>query len=180
MPAETDAESLLLMGRIWRPHGVKGEVKVYPETDDPERFVDLGTVYIGTTPNTAGKMDVESVRFQSTKKGTIVVLKLAGIDSREDADALRKASVYASEDDLPSLKDDEFFLHDLVGLAVASDDGVDVGTVDDVLDLPAQEILVVRRSDGSSVMVPVVAEFIVEIDLVSERIVIRPIEGLLE
>lgn len=180
MPVETDIESLLLVGRVWRPHGVKGELKVYPETDDPERFADLGAVYTGTTPNTAGKMGVESVRFQSTKKGTIVVLKLAGIDSREDADALRKASVYAAEDDLPSLADDEFFLHDLVGLAVESEDGVDIGTVDEVLDLPAQDILVVRRSDGSSAMVPVVAEFIVDIDLVSERIVIRPIEGLLD
>ena len=180
MPAGIDIESLLLIGRIWRPHGVCGEVKVVPDTDDPDRFADLSTVYTGTSWNTAGRKNVESVRFQPTKKGVVVVLKLKGVDSREDADALRRHFVFAAEDELPPLAEDEYFLHDLVGLTAEAEDGTVIGIVDDVLELPAQEMLVIRREHAAAAMVPAVPEFVLDIDLDAEKIVIRPIEGLLE
>lgn len=180
MQADVDIDSLVLMGRIWRPHGVRGEVKVVPDTDDPDRFADLRTVYTGTSRNTAGRKGIESVRFQRTKRGVVVVLKLHGVDSREEADALRKHSVFAAEDELPPLAEDEYFLHDLVGLTAESEDGTVIGIVDDVLELPAQEMLVIRREGAAAAMVPAVPEFVLDIDLDAERIVIRPIEGLLE
>lgn len=180
MFAEVDAESLFLVGRIWRAHGVRGEVKVIPETDDPERFEDLRVVFTGKTANTVDRREVESVRLQPTKRGILVVLKLRNVDSRDEAEMLRKLSVYAHGEDLPPLDEDEFFLHDLIGLQVVAEDGEEVGVVENVLELPAHEVLVVSRPGASSSMIPVVPEFVVEIDLEAEQITIRPIEGLIE
>lgn len=180
MAFEFDIESLLLMGRIWRPHGVRGEVKVIPDTDDPERFSDLSVIFAGKTADAARRIEIESVRFQPTKKGTVVVLKLAGIDSREEADELRKTLLFAPADELPPLDEDEFFLHDLVGLQVVTEEGDEVGVVDNVLEMPGQEVIEVGREGMPPALVPAVSEFILEIDLNAEKIVIRPIEGLLE
>lgn len=180
MANPTTSESLLLVGHVWRAHGVQGEIKIIPESDDPQRFEDLSVVYVGSTAATSNPRDVESVRFQPTKRGMVVIVKLSGTDSRDDAEALRKASVFAREQDLPPLEAGEFFLHDLIGLAAATSDGEDVGTVSDVIERPAQPILVVARSGRNSVMIPAVDEFIEDIDLDEGRIVIRPIEGLLD
>lgn len=180
MTDRVDSESLLLIGRIWRAHGVRGEVKIIPETDEPERFEDLTVVYMGRTATTAEPREVESVRFQPTKRGTIVITKLVGVDSRESAEALREASVFAQEEDLPPLEEGEFFLHDLVGLSVLTDEGEQVGTVDDVIAGPAQAIIVVARAGRGSVMIPAVDEFVEDINLEAGRVVIRPIEGMLE
>src|SRR5690606_39911538 len=102
------------------------------------------------------------------------------IATREETEAARKQPVFARVDDLPPLDDNAYFLHELVGLTVATEDGQSVGIVDDVLDLPAQAMLVIGREDGSTMLVPAIPEFVVDIDFDSDRIVIRPIEGLLE
>lgn len=178
--AEVDTDTLLLVGRVWRAHGVRGEMKVVPETDDPERFSDLETVFLGTRPETATPHAVESARFQTTKHGLNVVLKLVDIDTRDDADALRKVGVYARADDLPPLEEGELFVHDLIGLRVVTEDGTDVGVVRDVLDAPAQLVYVVERPDEPDAMIPDVPEFVVDLDIEAQRIVVRPIEGMLE
>lgn len=182
MAMPTDPESLLLVGRIWRAHGTRGEMKIIPETDSPERFQDLTVIYAGSTAAAAAAdpHDVESVRFQPTKRGSIVIVKLDGIDSREDAESMRKSAVFAREEDLPPLEEGEFFIHDLIGLEVVTVDGAHVGSVQDVIDGPAQPILVVAREEGGSAMIPAVDEFIEEVDPMGRRITIRPIEGLLD
>jgi len=168
------------MGRIWRAHGLRGEVKVIPETDDPKRFEDLPVLYAGTSASTAREHIPESVRYQPSKKGTIVILKLEGVESREEAEQLRKAMIYARPHDVPPLEEDEIFLNDLVGLEAVLEDESLIGVVDDVLELPGQELLVIARKGRPPAMVPAVAEFVVDIDLDVGRLVIRPIEGLLE
>lgn len=175
-----DAESLLLVGRVWRPHGVTGDVKIVPETDDPSRFEDLDEVFIGLKAEDAASRRVESIRFQPTKRGLIVIMRLKGIEAREDAEALRGNRVFAREIDLPPLEEDEFYIHELVGLSVVTSGGEHVGTVDDVLSAPAQQVLVISRQGRNSAMVPIVAEFVDEIDFDGGRIVVRPIEGMLD
>ncbi len=175
-----DSESLFLVGQIWRAHGIRGEVKIIPETDDPERFTDLTVVFTGRTAASAVRHEIDSVRFQPTKRGIIVIAKMRGVDSREAAESMRKDSVFASEEDLPPLEEGEFFLHDLIGLAVSTHTGDTVGTVEDVIEGPAQTILVVAREGMGSAMIPAVDEFVEEIDLDARQIVIRPIEGLLD
>ncbi|GIV61848.1 MAG: ribosome maturation factor RimM [Rhodothermaceae bacterium] len=171
-------EDLLLVGRVYRAHGVRGEVKVIPETDDPERFTGLETLYLGTAAERVDVHRVRSVRFQQTKRGRLVVLALDGVDTREAADELRTLGVYAHRDDLPPLADDEFFYSDLVGLRVEAEGMGEVGYVADVLELPAQEVLLVRRPDGDDVMVPAVPAFLADIDFDTGVLVVRPIEGL--
>ena len=172
--------SLLLMGRIFRAHGVRGEVKVWPETDDPGRFRELSTVFLGADPEHARPQAVESVRFQQTRRGTMVVLKLKGVETREAAEALRKTDVFARREDLPPLAEGEFFFDDLIGLAVVDEAGAALGRVRDVLEMPAHEILLVEREGGAEAMVPAVAPFLVDVDFDAGCVVIRPIEGLLD
>lgn len=178
--ADNPADTLLLMGRIGKPHGVMGEVKVVPETDDPQRFDDLKTVYVGERPEQVQAREVVSVRHQHTKRGLTVLLKLASVEDREAAASLRGLYVFAHEDDLPPLEDDEYYLHDLIGLRVQTEAGETVGTVDDILEMPGNEVLVVARPGAADVLIPAVSAFIAEIDFDAGQLTIRPIEGLLE
>src|SRR5690606_26363223 len=148
MSAQVDRDSLLLIGRVWQAHGIRGEVKVVPETDDPNRIADLTTVFTGTNADAAERSSVESVRFQPTKMGSLVLWTLGSIATPAEAEALRTQLVFARVDALPPLDDGEYFLRGLVGLTVDTEVGQTVGIVHDVLDLPAQEMLVIGREYG--------------------------------
>lgn len=179
-PSPSQSSALLLMGRILKAHGVRGEVKVIPETDDPTRFEALETVYLGPGPDDVRAFALEGVRYQTTAKGPLVMVRLRGIDDRDQADALRRLKVYADEADLPPLGEDEVYLHDLVGLDVVTEGGVEVGQIREVLELPAQPVYVVARPGRPDVMVPAVEAFVAAIEMEARRVVIRPIEGLLD
>ena len=179
-------DGLVLMGRCGRAHGVRGEVKVIPETDDPDRFRALRRVFVGPSAAEAEGYDVESLRFQPVKGGTAVVLRFAGRPTREDAEALRGLGVYAREADLPPLEEGEVYLHDLVGLrAVEVDDdgaptGTTLGTVRDVLEGGAQLLLVVAREGRPDVLVPDVPEIVRAVSLGAGEVRIAPPEGLFD
>lgn len=178
-------DSLLLMGRCGRAHGIRGEVKVIPETDEPERFETLKRVFVGETPERAAERPVEAVRFQPQKGRTVVLLRLGGIGTREDAETLRGQAVFAAEADLPALDEGAVFFHDLIGLAVwtVDDDGAPLaqaGTVADVLEGAAQLLFVVVRDGAPDVLVPDVPEIVRAVDLPAGRLLIDPPEGLFE
>ena len=176
---------LLLMGRVGRPHGVRGELKAVPETDDPQRFTGLARVFLGASEATANEVAVEGVRFQYPKGRTVVLLALAGVDSVEAAEDLRGQLLFAHPDDLPPLDEGEAFLHDLVGLDVfvVGEDGDEagatpLGTVRDLYD-GAQLLFAIRRPGKPEVLLPDVDEFVVRLDLDARRLYVRPPEGLL-
>lgn len=175
-----DPDTLLLVGTCGRAHGVLGEVKVIPETDDPERLRALERVFVGDAPERAEARAVEALRFQPTRRGTVALVRFEGIAGRDAADLLRGLHVYADEADLPPLDEGEIFLHDLIGLAVVTDEGEAVGTVTDVLSGGAQPLLVVQRDGLPDALVPDAAEIVTGVDLDAERITIRPPEGLLD
>ena len=177
---DASADELLVIGRVWRAHGVQGEAKVIPETDDPARFETLERLYIGGQAETATAYAVEAVRYQQTKRGRVVLLKLVDVQTPEAVEALRQSLVFAAEGDLPPLEEDEFFLHDLVGLAVVTEEGEAVGTVRDVMEMPGHPLFVVEREGQPDAMIPAVAEFVTDVDAEAGRVTIRPIEGLLE
>lgn len=176
---DPDPESLLLIGRVWRPHGVQGTVKVVPESDDPERLLDLETVYLGPDPERATPYDITQARMQYPKKGPLLLFDLKGVEGRDAAEALRQLQVYAPADDLP-LADDEYFLHDLIGLSVVTTDGEAIGTIRDVMDLPSHPIAVVGREGKPDVLIPAVPAFIETLDWDAGRVAINPIEGLID
>jgi 16S rRNA processing protein RimM len=178
--ADVAPEAMVQVGFVFRPHGMEGELKVNPEhTDDPARFEELDTVYLGRSPRAVTRHEIASVRYQETKRGTTVILGLADVASRPDAEAVIKQKVFADEADL-ELADDEIFIHDLVGLSVVTEAGETLGTVANYMEMPAQDVFVVHRPEAGEAMIPAVEDFIVDIDLDGGRLVVRPIEGLLD
>jgi len=171
---------LLLMGYFGRAHGVSGEVKVFPETDDPQRFLALEHVFVGPSADQVRTYKVERVRFQIMKGRTIVLLKLAGISLREEAETLSRIGVFASQSDLPPLADGEVFIHDLIGMEVIEEGGGEViGVVRDVLE-GAQRLLVVACAGYPDALIPDVPEIVIGVDTDLRRIVVNPPEGLIE
>ena len=180
----TDPDRLLLMGRFGRTHGIRGDVKVVPETDDPTRFAGLKRVWTGASPQAARERAVENVRFQYPKGRTVVLLSLGGVETPEDAEALRGLNVYAHQDDLPALAEGEVFLHDLAGLAVwqvdeAGEPTERLGTVRDLYD-GAQLLFAVAREGRPDVLLPDVEEFVAGVDLEGRRLLVRPPAGLFD
>lgn len=170
--------TLRQIGRIVQTHGVMGEVKVAPETDDPQVFAELQTVFVGPEIGSASSFDIVSARFQSSRHGVTILLHLKGVDGREGANALKGLDVFADEADLPALGDDEFYYSDVIGLDVRNEEGEVIGRVADILEAPGQDKLLVSRPGAPSFMVPLVPAFIVDID--DECVIIRTIEGLVQ
>jgi 16S rRNA processing protein RimM len=178
--ADVDAQQLVRVGFVYRPHGVHGEIKVDPEdTGDPTRYEHWDRVFVGREPQAVTRHAITGVRYQETKRGTTVILTLDGIDDRDDAEAIMKATVFVAEDDL-ELDEDEVFIHELIGLDVETEDGTPVGTVVNLLEHPAHDVLVVQQAEGGEALVPAVDDFIREFNLDARRVVIRPIDGLLD
>jgi 16S rRNA processing protein RimM len=166
--------SLVAVGRIVRPQGRRGEVRLQSLTDEPGRLGALAECYLVPPPE-GERRRVEAVRFQ----GPAPVLKLQGSESLGDAEALVGRLVSIPRDAVRALPADRFYVFDLVGCAVETVDGTCVGTIDDVWEGPAHDLWVVR-ADGRECLVPAVAAIVARVDLAARRVVIRPPEGLLE
>lgn len=178
--ADVAPTALVQIGFVFRAHGMDGELKVNPEhTDDPARFEELTTVYVGQSPRQVTAHDIASVRYHETKRGTTVILGLADVDTRSDAETLAKLRVFAHEDNL-ELAEDEVFIHDLVGLTVVTESGDELGTVANYMEMPAQDVFVVRRPDHEEAMIPAIEDFIIDVDIDGGQLVVRPIDGLIE
>jgi 16S rRNA processing protein RimM len=165
----------VVVGRIGRPHGVRGEVTVEVRTDDPDlRFVP-GAVLL-TDPADRGPLTVAAVRWHRE----ILLLSVDGVDSREEAEELRDTLLLVDVAALPELEDpDSFYDHQLVGLTAVLTDGAVLGEVAAVRHEGA-ELLVVRRPEGGEVLVPFVAAIVPTVDLAAGSLVVDPPEGLLE
>jgi 16S rRNA processing protein RimM len=178
--ADVSPTTLVQVGFIFRPHGMDGELKIDPSsTDDPTRFEDLPVLFVGPHPRRVVRHPVASVRYQQTKRGVTVILGLEGIDNRDDAEAVAKMKVFATEKAL-DLEKGELFAHELVGWDVVTDDGASLGTVANLLQMPAQEMFIVRTPEDEQKMVPAVEDFILALDEEAERVVVRPIDGLMD
>jgi len=170
----------VVVGRIGRPHGVRGQVTVEVRTDDPDLRFAPGAVLL-TEPLARGPLTVEAARWHS---GTLL-LTLARPDGtvvadREEADALRNTMLHVPVTDLPQLEDpDSFYDHQLVGLAAQLPDGTPVGEVTGVRH-EGTELLVVRRLQGGDLLVPFVTAIVPTVDLATGRLVVDPPEGLLD
>ena len=184
-----DPDRLLLIGRVTQPHGVRGEMKVRPETDDPARFAELDRVFIGSEAREAARRErpVEGVRYQGMKNGTVaVLLAVEGVDTREDAADLRGADVFAHEADLPPLAEGEVFVHDLIGMTavvVNEDDeptGETIGTVRDVYENGASFLFAVARDGRPDLLVPDVEPVVRKVDAEARQIHVLPPDGLLD
>jgi 16S rRNA processing protein RimM len=162
----------LVVGRIGRAHGVRGEVTIDVRTDDPTaRFVEGGSF---ATPK--GELVIEQVRWHSGR----LLLRFEGMRDRDDAEALRGTMLVVDSADIPPTGDpDEFHDHELIGLAVVTVSGEEVGVVHEIRH-SAQDLLVVKRQGAEDAMVPFVTALVPEVDVDKGRVVIDPPPGLLD
>ncbi|WP_432094325.1 ribosome maturation factor RimM [Streptomyces sp. bgisy100] len=166
----------LVVARIGRAHGIKGEVTVEVRTDEPELRLGPGAV-LATDPASVGPLTIETGRVHSGR----LLLRFAGVADRTAAEALRNTLLIAEIDPEEVPEDpEEYYDHQLMDLDVVTVDGTEVGRIAEISHLPYQDLLIVRRPDGSEVMVPFVAEIVPEIDLEEQRAVIDPPPGLID
>jgi 16S rRNA processing protein RimM len=165
----------LIIGKITRAFGIRGEVKVLPITDSVRRFEELEVVFL-STGNGFRPLAVDHARTA----GSSAVLKLSGIDSRDAAEQLQDELLYVDRMHAAELEKGSCYFYDLLGCTVTITDGTIVGTVQDIRNFGSCDLYFVRRPDGSEVILPAVKDVVESIDLDTKNIVIRPVEGLLD
>ncbi|MEV8534187.1 ribosome maturation factor RimM [Streptomyces sp. NPDC051211] len=166
----------LVVARIGRAHGIKGEVTVEVRTDEPELRLGPGAV-LQTEPASAGPLTIETGRVHSGK----LLLRFEGVKDRTAAEALRNTLLIADVDPAELPEDpDEYYDHQLMDLDVVLTDGTPVGRITEISHLPSQDLFIVEREDGTEVMIPFVEEIVTEIDLEAQRAVIDPPPGLID
>ncbi|MDF1513840.1 MAG: ribosome maturation factor RimM [Anaerolineae bacterium] len=162
----------LAIGRITRPHGVHGEMRVDILSDFPDRWNELTSVYIG-----AQYHQYEIIGFRAHQK--VILLKLVGCTSRDEVEALRGELIYVTIDQAMPLEEDEFYHYQVIGLEARTESGEILGEIVDVLRPPkANEIFVVHGVRGE-ILIPVIAEAVRGIDLEAGIVTVYPMPGLL-
>jgi 16S rRNA processing protein RimM len=166
----------LVIGRIGRAHGIQGQVGVEVRTDDPDGRFAVGNV-LATDPPERGPLTIVGSRWHSGR----LLVRFAGTDDRTAAEALRGTVLVVDVDEADrATEPDEYYDHHLIGLRALTPDGVEVGTVAEVLHLPAQDVLAISRTDGVEVLVPFVAELVPVVDLDAGTLTVEPLPGLLD
>ena len=170
-----EGHTLYAVGRIVKAFGIRGEVIVEPMTTDAERFHSLGKIFAGTTAGTAQPFTVAAVRTG----GRGVRVQLAEVRDRTEAGRLAGAFLFVPEEDRVRPPEGTFFVDDVVGLTVVTGEGRTLGTVCEVLHMPAHDVYVVS-GDGREIMIPAVKEFILGVDLAGRTMQVQLIDGMIE
>ena len=168
-------EDLLQVGIITSTHGVRGEVKVYPTTDDPRRFRRLKEVVLDTGKEKMN-LEIEGVKFFKQ----FVILKFKGLDNINDIEKFRQKSLYVTRKNAVRLQRDEYFIADLIGLKVQDEDGKELGTVKDVIETGANDVYEVEMADGKSLLLPAIKQCILNVDVENGTMQVHVLEGLLD
>lgn len=162
----------LVIGKIRRPHGIKGEQIMEIHTDFPERIVPGMRVFVG------GNRQPMQIRSTRPHKDMMLV-SFEGIDTPEDAGMLRNSLVYVHGDDRPTLPEGEYYHHELIGLQVVTESGETLGEIAELLSTGANDVLVVRPDAGGEILIPLIDEVVLEVDLDSGTMQVRLIPGLI-
>lgn len=163
----------LEIGQIVNTFGIKGEVKVVPFTDDISRFDDLEKVYVKTKKESE-LYKVENARYHKN----MVLLKFEGINNPEDAETLKNSFLEVDREDAIPLEEGTYFIVDLIGLDVYTDDGKLLGKVEDIYNTGANDIYVVKDELGKQILLPGIDDVIKEVKL-EDRIIVHLIPGLI-
>ena len=170
---ENKMEDLLQVGVITTTHGVRGEVKVFPTTDDVNRFMKLKKVLLDTGKEYL-ELEVSQVKFFKN----LVILKFKGIDNINDVEKYKSKGLYVTRENAVKLEKDEYFIADLIGLKAVSDEQEELGIVDDVLQTGANDIYVIHQDGRDDILVPAIKECVKSIDLAKGEMIIHLLEGL--
>lgn len=166
-------EDLLQVGIITSTHGVRGEVKVFPTTDDASRFKKLKKVILDTGKENI-ELEIAGVKFFKN----MVILKFKEFDNINDVEKYRQKKLYVTRENAVKLKKNEYFIADLIGLTVQTDDGETLGELTDVLQTGANDVYVIRTADSEEILLPAIKECIKEVNIEGGSMLVHMMPGL--
>ena len=166
--------SEMQVGIITQTHGIRGEVKVFPTTDDAGRFKKLKEVIMDNGRERLN-LEIEGVKFFKQ----YAILKFKGYDSINDIEKYKSAKLYIKREQAVKLKKDEYFIADLIDMEVVTEDGEYFGKMKDVLTTGANDVYIVTREDGTEVLLPAIKQCVKEIDMERDRITVHIMDGLI-
>ena len=166
-------KEFLECGKIVSTHGVRGEVRVQPWCDTPDFLEQFDTLWTGR-----GRAPVHVQRARA--HGNIVILKLSGIDSMDDAEKLRGADLYVERADAVPLSEGEYYIGDIIGMKAVAEDGTELGIIRDVIDTAANDVYAVRREGRKDLLIPAIKQCIKAVDLERNMMTVHLIDGLLD
>lgn len=161
-----NATDLIAIGRIVAPHGVRGELRVAVLTEFPERFLDMKRVLV----EGKGEMTVTGVRTHQD----IILMTLAEVKDRDAASALRGRLLQVTRAELMPLPEGQFYVFDLVGVKVFDEAGQELGVLEEVLQPGANDVYLIRRTDGSELLLPALRSVVLTVDMPGRRMVVKP------
>lgn len=168
-------EDLLRVGVITSTHGIAGEVKVYPTTDDPMRFKDLKECVLKSNRETLN-LHVTGVKFQKN----LVILKFKEFNNINEVEKYRQAELYVTRENAVKLEEGEYFICDLIGLKVIDEFGKEIGELTDVIQTGANDVYEVTTPEGKKYLFPVIKECILNVDLDDGVVTVHVMKGLLD
>lgn len=177
MPAAPSSPPFLLLGRILRPHGVRGELRLEVITAYPDRIVPETVLYVGPDPedvHAAEPYHVDNVR----KHQQYLILHFEGVEDRDAADMLRNQYVMVALEDAVPLEEDEFYLYQIIGLSVYTVDNEFLGEVRDVIETGANDVYVIQGPRGE-VLIPATDEFVIDVNIEDQKVTVQLMDGLL-
>ena len=166
-------EELLQVGVITQTHGIRGEVKVFPTTDDAARFRDLKHVLLDAGKETL-PLEVENVKFFKQ----FVILKFKGFDNINDVEGYKRCPLLVERSEAVPLEEDEYFITDMIGMQVSTDSGEDFGVLKDVLTTGANDVYVIDRPSEGEVLIPAIKECILDVDIPGRKMTVHVMKGL--
>lgn len=167
-------EQLLQVGVITQTHGVRGEVKVFPTTDDAARFKKLKHVVLDTGKETL-PLEIESVKFFKQ----FVILKFKGFDNINDIERYKRCPLLVERENAVPLEEGEYFIADMIGMKVITDEGENFGILKDVMETGANDVYVIEHPSEGEVLVPAIKECILDVDIENRQMKIHVMNGLI-
>mgnify|MGYP005766642765 CR=1 FL=1 len=165
----------LQVGVITSTHGIKGEVKVFPTTDDPQRFLDLKNVWLDTGSGMR-QLTVSQVKFFKQ----FVILKFAEFGDINEIEPYRKRGLYVDREHAVPLEEDEYFIADLIGMKVESDQGEALGELVDVIETGANDVYVVKTKEGKEILIPAIRQCILSVEIEERTMRVHLLKGLVD
>ena len=154
MKSATDKK--IIIGKFGATHGVRGDIKVYPLTDFPERFADIKSGYVDDKP-----IEILHTRYQKN----FVVMKIKGVDSREDAMRFTNKLLKIDRADVAPLGEGEYYSFDIIGLRVINQDGAELGEITDILKTGSNDVYITKAADGRQILIPALKKVVTEINI---------------
>jgi 16S rRNA processing protein RimM len=168
-------EQYLKIGVITTTHGVRGEVKVFPTTDDAGRFLDLDEVMLCKNGKTENH-EIENVKFFKNQ----VILKLSGITSMNDAELYRNWEIFIPREEGVDLEEDEYYQADLIGLTVYTEDGSKFGVLKEIIETGANDVYVVKTQTHGEVLIPAIKDCIIDVNIEEGHMTVHLMPGILD